>query len=457
MGGARPWSAVLAALILAGAGLVTACRRDRPAPAPAQGGAAAQRQLAAAEQEALAFMPPGGTGPVDARVSRLQAEVRRAPGASAFVALGRAWIQKARNAANPGFYLNADACAALALARDPEAAGAQALRAAVHLDAHRFEAARAAAEDALRRAPDDLFALGVLADALLELGRYEDAATATQRMMALKPSLPAYARASYLLWLRGRVAPALEAARRAIDAAGGADPEPRAWMIVQAATMFWHRGDLDGAEAGFDQALASLPGYPPALVGKGRVALARGDTRAAVELLAEAWRASPHAEVAWLLGDARAAAGDAAGARAAYAEVERLGRAGEGRVLALFLATRGERVEEALQLAGAERQARPDLYSDDTYAWALYRAGRLDEARAASDRSLRLGTPDARLLYHAGAIRLAAGERAAGLALVRRALALNPGFDWFEATEAGRLVSRPSALHPDVTANKVIR
>jgi tetratricopeptide (TPR) repeat protein len=123
--------------------------------------------------------------------------------------------------------------------------------------------------------------------------------------------------------------------------------------------------------------------------------------------------------------------------------VERLGRSGDGRVLALFLSTRGERVEEALQLAAAERQARPDLYSDDAYAWALYRAGRLDEARAASDRALRLGTPDARLLYHAGAIRLAAGERAAGRALVRRALALNPGFDWFAAAEAGQLLDRP--------------
>lgn len=447
-GGSR--RAAVAALILAGVGLLPACRRDRAAPEARDGGHAGP---AAAEQEALAFMPPGGAGPIDRRVLRLQEEVRRAPAAVAFVALGQAWIQKARNAADPGFYLNADACAALALGRDPEAADAHALRAAVHLNAHRFDAARIDAEAALRREPGGLFALGILADALLELGRYDEASADVDRMMALKPSLPAYARASYLLWLQGRTEPALEAARRAIDAAGGADPEPRAWMIVQAAMIFWHRGDAEGATAGFDRALAALPGYPQALVGKARVALARGDAPGAVALLDEAWRTSPHAETAWLLGDARSAAGDLAGARAAYSEVERLGRAGDGRVLAAFLATRGERVWEALRLAEEQRRVRPDIYSDDAYAWALYRAGRLAEARAASDRALRLGTPDARLLYHAGAIRIAGGDRAGGRALVRRALALNPGFDWFAAAEAERL-ARGSSHRTDVARHQ---
>jgi tetratricopeptide (TPR) repeat protein len=263
--------------------------------------------------------------------------------------------------------------------------------------------------------------------------------------MRAKPDLPAYVRASYLFWLQGRAGPALEAARRAINAGSGGDPEPRAWAMVQAAMIFWHRGDHEGANAGFDRALEVLHGYPPALVGKGRVALAQGDARGAADFLERAWRASPRAETAWLLGDARAAAGDEAGARAAYAELERLGRAAEPRVLALFLATKGKDPGEALRLAGEEYRVRPDLYGDDALAWALYRAGRLAEARAASARALRLGTPDARLLYHAGAIRIALGERAAGLALVRRALSMNPGFDWTGAAEARRLVSAPAA------------
>lgn len=429
-------AAAAAALAAAWAGPASAHDRGH-APAPT---------AAARAAKALALAPPGGDGPVDRGVARLQAAARRAPSAEAWITLGHAWVQKARTAAEPRFHRNAGACATLALALEPGSPGAHGLRGMVHLDRHRFaEAAREAAA-ALRRAPDDLAALGVLADALVELGRYDEAERTTARLMALKPALPAYGRASYLLWLRGEDAPALEAIRRGIDAAGGGGGEPRAWALVQAAQIFWHRGDLEGAGAGFGVALEVLPGFPPALVGSGRVALARGDAARAVRLLEEAWRRSPHAETAWLLGDARRAAGDARGAEAAYREVERLGRRGEERVLALFLAThRRGPPAEAVRLAAREHRRRPDVYGDDALAWALHRAGRHVEARAASDRALRLGTPDARLLFHAGAIRLALGEREAGERLVRRALALNPHFDPTEAAEAARLAGELSA------------
>jgi hypothetical protein len=77
---------------------------------------------------------------------------------------------------------------------------------------------------------------------------------------------------------------------------------------------------------------------------------------------------------------------------------------------------------------------------EDAYAWALHRAGRHTEARVAIDRALAHGTPDPRLLFHAGAIRVAQGDRDAGMILVRRALALNPAFDPVAAAEARTLL-----------------
>ena len=68
--------------------------------------------------------------------------------------------------------------------------------------------------------------------------------------------------------------------------------------------------------------------------------------------------------------------------------------------------------------------------------------GKLAEARAASDKALALGTKDARLLYHAGAIRIAAGDKAGGEKLVKEALQLNPSFDRTSAAEAAKLVGR---------------
>src|SRR5512133_740783 len=92
-----------------------------------------------------------------------------------------------------------------------------------------------------------------------------------------------------------------------------------------------------------------------------------------------------------------------------------------------------------------ERTIRDDLYTEDAYAWALYRAGRIEAARVATDRATALGTPDARLLYHAGAIRLAGGDGDAGRALIRAALELNPTFDLTGSAEARRVVASTRA------------
>src|SRR5207248_4035275 len=114
-------------------------------------------------------------------------------------------------------------------------------------------------------------------------GHFEAAADAAQKMVDLKPNLPSYSRASWLAWLHGDVPAATEYARLAIDAGGDrSDNEPQAWVIVQAAMIFWSQGDLGGADAGFDTALDRVPGYPPALVGKARVALAQGRAADAV-------------------------------------------------------------------------------------------------------------------------------------------------------------------------------
>lgn len=405
----------------------------------------AQRERAPGH-ETLAFAPPGGDGPADRGVARAQEAVRAAAAtparrADAWTGLARAWVQKAREAGDPGFYLNANACAEAALRLAPADRGALHVRALVLLDAHRFDDALRVADALVAKDGDDAVAHGLRSDALLDLGREEEAIAAAQRMMSLKPGVPAYARASYLLWLQGDVPGAREAARRAAAAAvDPRNPEPRAWAIVQAARLFWHEGDLEGAEAGFDLALRELPSYPPALAGKARARLAARDFDAAVALAERAWRRTPLVETAWLLGDAREAAGDVKGAEQAWALAVAHGRAADPRGLAAFLAAKGRRGDEALRVARAEYERRPTIHAADTLAWALHRAGRDAEAAPFVERALRLGTRDAQLLFHAGAIRIALGETARGRQLVAAALKLNPAFDAAGAREARALL-----------------
>jgi tetratricopeptide (TPR) repeat protein len=354
--------------------------------------------------------------------------------------LGQAWVGQARESSDPGFYLHAEACADVVLERSPANVAAENLRGLVLLQQHEFARAKAMAEALVAREPRDATAWGTLSDAALELGDFEGAVSAVARMLEQKPGLPAYARTSYLRWLRGDDAGAVEAIRLAIDAGDPGDPEPLAWVLTQAAQLFFQRGDYEGADAGFQQALEVLREYPPALVGRGRVRLARGDAARASQLFEQAFAQSPLVETGALLVQAFSAAGDRDGAERAYAAAEREGLRGDRRSLSLLDSTLNRRPERALELARAERNLRADLYTEDALAWALYRNRHFDEALRSIERARRLGTRDARLVFHHGAILLALGRAAEGRALLREALALSPKFEPAGAAEATHLL-----------------
>lgn len=390
----------------------------------------------------LALQRLGGAGEVDRKIDAAQTAARKNPGsADLWIVLGRLWVRKARETNDPGYYLNANACADVVLGENPSSPMALDLRSLVQLNEHKFAEAKKTAERVVEQRPDDAMAHGSLSDAMLEMGDYEGATSHAQAMIDLKPNLPSYSRASHLQWLHGDVASAKQTARLAIDAGRDRkDPEPRAWVLVQAAMIFWHQGDFDGADAGFDTALSWLGEFAPALVGKGRVAMAKGDPKKAAEWFKRAYAQSPLVETAWLLGDARAAAGDEAGAAEAWAKVRAEGRRTDPRTLSAFLSTRGEDPALALELADEEYATRKDVLTEDARAWALYRAGKLDEAKRSIARARRLGTPDARLVYHEGAIAIATGDKAKGKKLIEQALATNSAFDWKGALEAKKLL-----------------
>jgi tetratricopeptide (TPR) repeat protein len=142
-----------------------------------------------------------------------------------------------------------------------------------------------------------------------------------------------------------------------------------------------------------------------------------------------------------LLGDIHAALGEADAAERAYqlAEAAWSSDAPEPARLARFLAERGRRVAAALDIAVSEAARRQDIFTGDTLAWALYQAGRLDEAQAAIERALRTGSRDRTIRYHAAAIAAARGDRQAARTFVSESLAGAPAFDVVAAAGAARL------------------
>src|SRR5205807_8990054 len=75
-------------------------------------------------------------------------------------------------------------------------------------------------------------AYGVLVDALVELGRYDEATAAAQVMTDMRPDLSSYSRISYLRELHGDTNGAMAAMRLAIQA-GPLRSEATAWCDVQ--------------------------------------------------------------------------------------------------------------------------------------------------------------------------------------------------------------------------------
>lgn len=132
----------------------------------------------------------------------------------------------------------------------------------------------------------------------------------------------------------------------------------------------------------------------------------------AVPMLRRAAAANPLPEYQWILADALRLTGHESEAQSVENELISQGATSDPRTLALFLATRGERVETALALTDREFLQRPDIFTEDARAWALAAAGRIDEAHAAMTRALAENTGDARLFLHAGIIAASGGRPA---------------------------------------------
>lgn len=410
--------------------------------APVSSTSAADAQLAT--WKALAHADAHGNKDIDVKIDAMRIVTTKNPKkADAWINLGNAWVEKARASYDPGFYLNAEACADICLSMDENDKLALGLKSVVALNQHRFADAKGIAERMLKIDPEYPVAYGSLCDAAFELGDLELAAKSAQKMLDIKPNLPSYARVAMLAWFYGKTEETKKLSALAIDA--GRDPrnpEPQAWQLVQTAMYFWHAGDYDGANAGCDQALAIVPEYPPALVCKARVSLAKNDPKRAATYLRNAHQHSPLVETAWLLSEAEEASGDVEAAAKAREAAEKDGKKTDPLTLSRFWSTRNEHTEEALALVNEELKTRGGVMAKDAQAWALYRAGKIAEAKAAITEATKYGTPDARLQYHQGAIRMAAGEDKEGRALVEKALKQNPAFDIRAVKEARALLAK---------------
>lgn len=397
------------------------------------------------ESSATGADPIGGYETSDPRFRPALSEIERTPDLPlAYVNLAIVYMKESRKTGD--FSLNDKAATAVAKALEiaPNDVSARKLEASLHLAHHRFSEAVEAAKELQVEAPSDAFVYGVLVDAYIEVGEYEKAVEAAQKMVDLKPGTASYSRVAQLRSLHGDHKGAVEMFTQAARAADPQDLETQNWCLVQLGDELWKHGKYDEAERVYDEALRNYPGYFLAVVAKGRVRASRGDFASAEKLLTDVQADLPNANAIHLLGDIYTVRGEADKANAEYEKFDaiqdKLGTAADHKRVVLSWAGRGK-LDQALELATSEYAAEKSIHSAELLAWCLYKVGRAAEARPYIAEAMRLKTNDARTLYHAGMIAKANGDLRDAKRLLSTALERNPAFDLVESVDARKALA----------------
>src|SRR5215467_8239442 len=146
--------------------------------------------------------------------------------------LAGAYIQKMRETTDFAYIDRAARIVAHVLAAAPDNYEALRLRSEIGLERHQFAEVAEFSRQMTRITPDDAWNWGTLGDALMELGQYDGAADAYQKMVSLRPDQSSYNRASYYRWVMGDAGGAIAIMRQAI-VSGSSAPENTAWCLAE--------------------------------------------------------------------------------------------------------------------------------------------------------------------------------------------------------------------------------
>lgn len=365
----------------------------------------------------------GSETPAERKIALARQRIERDPKlAQSYNDLALALTQRARETADPVYYQQAEEAVQRSLALAPDNFEALKMRTWALLGQHRFAAALELATALNARVPDDLMVYGMLTDANIELGKYDDAEKSAQWMLDLRPgNIPALTRAAYLRELFGDIDGALELMHGSFNRMPFQETEDRAWVMTQVGHLELMRDQPAAAEKALNEALALFPNYHYALGTLADVRTAQKRHREAADLQKQRYTAAPHPENLYELAEAQARAGLTTEAAASYKAFEAGARAemksedNANRELIAYLAGAGKKPAEALKLAEQEIARRGDVYTREALAWALYKNGRKAEARREMQAVLAVGVQHPRVRERATLI-LGSTPRAASQA-----------------------------------------
>lgn len=279
---------------------------------------------------------------------------------------------------------------------------------------HEFAAARAVAIRADSLDPGTPSHLALLGEIELELGKYDEAAAHFRAINYDGRNFTTGARIARWYELTGRSDLARVILKRAIVSVDRRDDLPReqvAWFYYRLGDLELKAGNVASADSAFLIGLARHPDDTRVLGGLSRASLAKGEWQKAIDYGERATAIQLDPATLGTVSLAYAKLGDTVEAKS-YARamsVSALKQPGViHRAWGLFLLDHGTARDRAdvLRRARRELKDRKDVYGHDLMAWALYRNGRLGEARKEMRSALSQHTQDVMLEAHATTIGL---------------------------------------------------
>lgn len=355
------------------------------------------------------------------------------------LALATIYIKEARVTGNYMYYdmaamqqLNA------VLKNDPQNFNALTYKALINLSQHHFADGLAVAEKAKVINPYNAFIYGILLDANVEMGNYDEALIDADKMVSIRPDLRSYSRISYLREIYGDFPGAIEAMKLAVDA-GPAGDEGTEWARVQLGHLYEKTGDLKNAELEYSISLQERPHYAYALAGLGSISSANKEYTKAITYLMQAdslvadyafkdklidvYRLNGQNDKANFL--AQTVIKEMSKDATAGLTNENLGHYADRELAYAYLKINDN--DKALTHALAEYNRRPkNIDVNETVAWVYYNQNQPNKAIPYLQEALKTNSKNPTLLNRAGLIYSKAGDKDKAKAFFDKALKSNP-------------------------------
>ncbi len=220
-----------------------------------------------------------------------------------------------------------------------------------------------------------------------------------------------------------------------------------AWAEVILGSLYFNKGDIKNAEVHYLKSLSHLDNYYLALEHLAEINAVRGNYQNAVKIYKAVLELNPSADFHVAIADVYEKMGNEEKskehydiAKDKYESYLDSGFYGYLDHHVSFFADNEIDLDKALALAKKDLEMKQDVFTYDTVAWVYYKLGDYKKALKYSKMSLKHGTKDAGIFFHAGMINYKAGNLTDAKKYLSLSLQTNPYFDMNSPAEARAVI-----------------